>query len=64
VLGGAMISLWVGCWRSQVPSVNSPECVEEEFCELRPYRILGSTLGESYRTLGWAAATPTLSAEG
>jgi hypothetical protein len=35
VLSGAMISLWVGCWRSQVPSVYSPECVEVEFCELR-----------------------------
>jgi hypothetical protein len=31
VLGGAMISLWVGRWRSQVPSVNSPECVEGVF---------------------------------
>jgi hypothetical protein len=28
VLGGAMTSLWVGCWRSEVPSVYSPECVE------------------------------------
>jgi len=25
----AMLSLWVGRWRSQVPSVNSPECVEK-----------------------------------
>jgi hypothetical protein len=28
VLSGAMISLWIGCWRSQIPSVNSTECVE------------------------------------
>ena len=36
LLGGAMISLWVGRWRSQVPSVNSPECVAGEFSEVRP----------------------------
>jgi hypothetical protein len=35
VLIGAMISLWVGRWRNQVPSVNSPECVEGEFSEVR-----------------------------
>ena len=34
MLGGAMISLWVGCWRSQVPSVKSPECVEGKFSEV------------------------------
>jgi hypothetical protein len=34
MLSGAMISLWVGRWRSQVPSVNSPECVEGTFYEV------------------------------
>jgi hypothetical protein len=34
VLRGAMISMGVGGWRSQVPSVNSPECVEGNFTDL------------------------------
>ena len=35
VLGGAMVSLWVGCWRSLVPSVKSTECVEGVFSEVQ-----------------------------
>jgi hypothetical protein len=33
VLGGAMTSLWIGRWRSQVPPY-SPECVEGLFSEV------------------------------
>ena len=40
VLSGARISMGVGGWRSQVPSVNSPECVEGESSEGR--RFLGA----------------------
>src|SRR5918994_136745 len=36
-------SLKVGRWRSQVPSVNSPECVEGLFSELRLDGVLGSS---------------------
>ena len=39
MLSGAMISLWVGRWRSQVPSVNSPECVEGRFSEGRTEKV-------------------------
>ena len=47
VLSGAMISLWVGRWRSQVPSVNSPKCLVGKLSEveLRVDAVLGSWLG-------------------
>jgi hypothetical protein len=43
VLSWAMISLWVGRWRSQVPSVDSPEYVEGGFCKLRLNGVLRSS---------------------
>jgi hypothetical protein len=43
VLSGAMISLWVRRWRSRVPSVNSPECVEGGFSEVRGNGVLRSS---------------------
>ena len=45
MLGGAMTSLWVGCWRGLVPSVYSPECVEGVFSKVRRHGVLGSSLG-------------------
>jgi hypothetical protein len=39
-------------------------CVERVFSELLLLANLGRWLGGGHRTLGWAAATPTASAEG
>jgi hypothetical protein len=45
VIGGTMISMGRRRWRSQVPSVNSPECVEGEFSEVRlAHRTVASCL--------------------
>ena len=39
VLGGAMISVWAGCWRSWVPSFSSSECVEGVFSDVYGPRL-------------------------
>jgi hypothetical protein len=55
VLGGAMTSLWVGCWRSQVPSAYSPECVEVQFYELRTCE---RPHGAGRIQVGWGTGKP------
>src|SRR5215210_8101682 len=58
VLGGAMIFLWIGRWSSHVPSVDSPECVEGEFYELRLDGVLRSSRLQGSRKVGSCPRVP------
>ncbi len=50
MLSGAMISMG-RLLEKPGPKRYSPECVEEDFCELRPYRVLGRSHMRSCATI-------------